>query len=224
MKNKKFNNSMIWTHLQVVCKIYPLIILREMKITESKTLIVLLIILGFVFTNSYYLNIKNIHAQTYDKVIPFPDVNIIDNKTQNNSLDQEFILIINNEGNNSQNTIEILNPDFGLNPPFVKLVEGQRYTINPVNSEDIRYSNITVKLAQVISVSPDIKIQDANPEDPSDMTLGGQIEIAYFDGGKGGVFVIPPNLIPGKYILYTYIQYPYGITGVFSNLATMIKR
>ena len=208
----------------MICKIYPLIVLRELKITESKTLLVLLIILGFAFTDSYYLNIKNIYAQTYDKVIPFPDVNIIDNKTQNNSLDQEFILITNNEGNNSQNTIEILNPDFGLNPPFVKLVEGQRYTINPVNAEDIKYSNITIKLAQVISVSPDIKIQDANPEDHSDMNLGGQTDIAHFNGGKGGVFVIPPNITPGKYVLYTYIQYPYRITGVFSNLATIVKR
>jgi hypothetical protein len=33
---------------------------------------------------------------------------------------------------------------------------------------------------------------------------------------------VPSNLKYGNYILYVYLQYPYGITGVFSNAATVI--
>ena len=211
----------------MIYEIYSLIIIKEKKNVESKKIFIMLLILGFTFVYLYDINIKNIYAQTYNNVISFPDVNLVDNKTQNNSLDQEFILVTNNnQGNNnsSQNPVEVLNPDFGLNPPFANLIEGQKYTINPLNEEDIKYSSITVKLAPILFVSSGIKIQDADPENPDDMTLGGQTDIAHFGDGKGGIFIIPTTLSPGNYILYAYVQYPYGITGVFSNIAKIEKR
>lgn len=190
---------------------------------KPKTLM-LLIIFGFILTYPPYLNTKSINAQTYNKTIIFPDVNLVDNKTQNNALDQEFILVTDNQGNNGQIFLKILNQDFGLNPPFVKLVEGQKYKITPLNEEQIRYAHITIKLAQVLSISSNVKIQDADPENPDELTLGDQKVIANFIGQNGGVFVIPTTLPLGNYILYVFIQYPYGITGVFSNLATIVKK
>ena len=54
------------------------------------------------------------------------------------------------------------------------------------------------------------------------MTLVAPIELAHSAGGSNTSFVMPSNLSPGNYILYAYIQYPNGVTGVFSNLATVI--
>ena len=68
------------------------------------------------------------------------------------------------------------------------------------------------------------------------MTLGKPIDIGHYGIGAvnttGGSesnsstvkssFTIPTNLKSGSYILYVYLQYPYGITGVFSNAATIV--
>jgi hypothetical protein len=195
---------------------------KILEILDNSKIISLTILFAFGVSFIFLpeMHITNINAQTYNKVISFPDVNVTDSKNINYSLDEEFILV-NNQGNDSQNPLEILNPDFGLNPPFVNLAVGQKYTIDPPNQDDIQYSNVTVKLAQVLFIAPGIKVQDADPEDPDTMTLGGQTDIAHFGGGKGGSFDIPPNVTPGNYILYTYVQYPYGITGVFSNFVTI---
>jgi hypothetical protein len=69
------------------------------------------------------------------------------------------------------------------------------------------------------------------------MALGKPIDIGHYDAvdvGDGGSkesnsssssssssFIMPTNLKSGNYILYVYLQYPYGITGVFSNAATV---
>ena len=201
---------------------HSLDISKILKNSKSSTLTIILIFaLASTFLPLLYL--KNVNAQTYDKVISFPDINISKSGNQNYTLDEEFTLVTNNQGNNSQSPVEVLNPDFGLNPPFVNFVIGQKYVVDPPNQEDIQYNNITVKLAPILFIAPGMKIQDADPEDPDTMTLGGQTDIANFSGGKGGAFVIPSTIAPGNYILYTYIHYPYGITGVFSNYAT-IKR
>ena len=55
------------------------------------------------------------------------------------------------------------------------------------------------------------------------MTLVAPIELAHSAGGSNTSFVVPSNLQPGNYIVYAYLQYPNGITGVDSNLATVSK-
>lgn len=191
------------------------------KIFNPQLVIALLSIFGIIIILASYSEIENSDAQTYDKVISFPGINIPNSKNENYTLDENFLLITNNLDNKSQYPVEILNPNFSLHPPFVNLTIGQKYTVNPLNREDIQYNNVTIKLAAILSVAPGLKIQDLDPEDPDMMTLGGQTDIAHFVRGKGGNFVIPSNMAPGKYILYTYLQYPYGITGVFSNFATI---
>ena len=63
-------------------------------------------------------------AQTFDKAIFFPEINVTDSSSssnnQNTSLDEEFIVANTNAGNGFQIPIEVANPDFGLYPPFVK--------------------------------------------------------------------------------------------------------
>ncbi len=115
--------------------------------------------------------------------------------------------------------MEIQNPDFSLNPPFLKLIQGQKYTINPANDEDIKYSAISIKLVPILFVAPDTKLQDADPEDSDQMTLGTATDV----GNKDNIFITPSNLTSGNYILYAYLHYPNGITGVFSNLAEVIS-
>ena len=83
-------------------------------------------------------------AQTYNNVIIFPDTNVTNSNNQNASLDYEFLLV----GNDSQNLVEVKNPDFGLNQPFVNLVEGQRYVVAPQNGQDIQYSNRFYKISR----------------------------------------------------------------------------
>lgn len=181
------------------------------------TLIPILLILGAVIVLLPSIGIGSAGAQTFDKFIRFPDVNVTNSNNQNATLDHEFTLV----SNNGLAPVEVINPDFGLSAPFVKLVQGQKYVVNPLNEEDIKYTNITIKVAQVISVSPDVtNIIDADPEDPDTMSLGAPIDLAHSGGGSNG-FIMPSNLPSGNYILYVYIQYPYGITGVFSNLATV---
>lgn len=189
----------------------------------SKTINDQLIISSIVIITTILLilslsGIKYSRAQTYEKVISFPDVTITNSNNKNYTLDEESILVTNNNESSNRKPVEVLNPDFGLNPPFVTLNKGQEYTVNPPNEDDIKYNNVTVKLAQVLFIAPGIEIQDADPEDPDTMTLGGQIGIAQFGGGKGGSFIIPHNVTPVNYILYVYIQYPNGTTGVFSNI------
>jgi hypothetical protein len=124
--------------------------------------------------------------------------------------------------NNGQYPVEVINPDFGLNQPFVKLIEGLKYIVAPLNEDDIKYTNITVKLAQIFFVSPDIKnLTDADPEDPQTMTVGAQIDLGHSSVGGSSDFIVPSNLPHGNYVLFVYLQYPYGITGVFSNIATV---
>ena len=51
-----------------------------------------------------------------------------------------------------------------MNQPFVKLIEGQKYVVAPQNDQDIQYKNISIKLAQVQFVSPDVtNLTDADP-------------------------------------------------------------
>jgi hypothetical protein len=215
-----------------------------MKKTPS-SLILLVFLSGFtVFLFCFVIgnnssSSSNALAQTFDRAIFFPQVNVTDsNNNQNTSLDEEFIVVNTNASNNFQIPIEVANPDFWLTTPFVKLVEGQKYTVNSPNDEDIKYNNISIKLAPILSVSSDIQnLTDADPENPDDMTLGKPIDIGHYgavDVGDGGAkesnssssnnnksFIIPTNLKSGNYILYVYLQYPYGITGVFSNAATV---
>src|SRR6476646_9246072 len=147
-----------------------------------------------------------------------------------------FIVVNTNASNNSQTPIEVANPDFGLYPPFIKLVEGQKYTVNFTNDEDIKPTSMSIKLAPILSVSSDIQnLTDADPENPDDMTLGKPIDMGHYstavagggegqEGGNSNInssFIVPTNLKSGNYILYIYLQYPYGITGVFSNAATI---
>ena len=147
---------------------------------------------------------------------------------QNYSLDEEFILFNNTAaGINNQTPVKVVNPDFWPFTPFVQLVKGQKYVTNPLNEGDINYSSISIKLSPIRSVSPDIQnLTDADPDNPNDMTLGTPIELGHYvsGGGVGGnnnSFNIPANLQSGNYILYVYLQYPYKITGVFSNVATV---
>lgn len=226
-KNIKFNNCnfvtmpIMYTEGITYTPI-PLKISKKIKKIELTTAIPILLIFGAVIVLLPYINIVNVNAQTFDKVIRFPDVNLTNSNNQNSSLSEEFILVANTPGNNSQSQLEVLNPSFGLSQPFVKLIEGQKYVVDPLNEADIKYTNITVKLAQVLFVSPDIKIQEANPESPDEMTLGTPITLGNYAPGASG-FIMPSNLPPGNYILYIYLQYPEGITGVFSNLATVEK-
>ncbi len=190
------------------------------KNIEFITTVSILLIFGTISVFLPYIVNDRANAQTYNNFISFPDVNVTNSNNQNASLDYEFLLV----GNNSQNLLEVKNPDFGLNQPFVKLIEGQKYIVAPQNDQDIQYKNISIKLAQVQFVSPDVtNLTDADPENPDDMTLVAQIELAHSASGSNTSFVMPSNLPPGNYILYAYLQYPNGITGVFSNLATVSK-
>jgi hypothetical protein len=190
------------------------------KNIEFSTTVSIRLIIGTIIVFLPYLVTERSNAQTYNKVISFPDVNVTNSNNQNASMDYEFLLV----GNNSQNPLEVINPDFGLSQPFVKLIEGQKYVVAPQNDQDIPYSSISIKLAQVQFVSPDVtNLTDADPENPDDMTLVAPIELAHSAGGSNASFVMPSNIPPGNYILYAYIQYPNGITGVFSNLATVSK-
>lgn len=197
-----------------------LIVPQISKDIELSAAIPILLIIGTIIVLLPYFENESVNAQTYNNVITFPDVNVTDSNNQNSTLDYEFLLI----GNSSQNPLEVQNPDFGLNSPFVKLIEGQKYKIDPINEEDIRYNSISIKLAQVLFVSPDVKIQDADPENPDEMTLGAPVDLSHYaSGSNNSGFVMPSNLPSGNYILYAYLQYPNGITGVFSNLATVSK-
>jgi hypothetical protein len=194
-----------------------------MKLT---TAVILLIISGFII---FYIDgqINSTNAQTFDKTIFFPEINVTGNNYQNSSLDEEFILINNSIGNNTQNIVKVVNPDFGLYSPFIKLVGGQKYLINLLNDEDIKYNNISIKLAKIISVSPNINnLTYADPENPNELKLGPQIDLAHYIAEQGEEksninFIMPKQFQAGNYILYVYLQYPYGITGVFSNAATL---
>ena len=214
-----------------------------MRKTSSTVVIILIFLSGFtVFLFSFEIgnnssNNGNALAQTFDKAIFFPQVNVTDSSNnQNTSLDEEFIVVNTNASNNSQTPIEVANPDFGLYPPFIKLVEGQKYTVNFTNDEDIKPTSMSIKLAPILSVSSDIQnLTDADPENPDDMTLGKPIDMGHYstavagggEGQEGGnskinsSFIVPTNLKSGNYILYIYLQYPYGIKGVFSNAATI---
>ena len=214
-----------------------------MRKTSSTVVIILIFLSGFtVFLFSFEIgnnssNNGNALAQTFDKAIFFPQVNVTDSSNdQNTSLDEEFIVVNTNASNNFQIPIEVANPDFGLYPPFIKLVDGQKYTVNFPNDEDIKPTSMSIKLAPILSVSSDIQnLTDADPENPDDMALGKPIDIGHYStavaGGAGGQeggnnninssFIVPTNLKSGNYIFYVYLQYPYGITGVFSNAATI---
>jgi len=214
-----------------------------MRKTSSTVVIILIFLSGFtVFLFSFEIgnnssNNGNALAQTFDKAIFFPQVNVTDrSNNQNTSLDEEFIVVNINASNNSQTPIEVANPDFGLYPPFIKLVEGQKYTVNFPNDEDIKPTSMSIKLTPILSVSSDIQnLTDADPENPDDMTLGKPIDMGHYstavagggegqEGGNSNInssFIVPTHLKSGNYILYIYLQYPYGITGVFSNAATI---
>jgi hypothetical protein len=194
-----------------------------MKLT---TAFILLIISGFIIFH-IDIQINSTNAQTFDKTIFFPEINATGNNNQNSSLDEEFILIDNSIENNTQTNVKVVNPDFGLYSPFVKLVGGQKYLINLLNDEDIKYNNISIKLAKIISVSSNINnLTDADPENSNELKLGPQIDLAHYiaeqrEEESSISFVMPKHFQAGNYILYVYLLYPYGITGVFSNAATV---
>jgi hypothetical protein len=214
-----------------------------MRKTPSTLTTILIFLSGFtVFLFCFEIGSNNISsdsnalAQTFDKAIFFPLVNVTDSSNNlNNSLDEEFIVVNTNADNGFQIPIEVANPDFGLYPPFIKLVEGQKYTVNFPNDEDIKPTSMSIKLAPILSVSSDIQnLTDADPENPDDMTLGKPIDVGHYstavaggggqEGGHSNInssLIVPTNLKSGNYILYVYLQYPYGITGVFSNAATI---
>jgi len=198
------------------------------KLTKITIPIIFLISTVIVFLSFLLIN-NSASAQNFDKTIFFPEVNVTNSNNHNYSLDEEFILF-NNTGadTNGQTPVKVVNPDFWLFTPFVKLVKGQKYVTNPLNEGDINYSSISIKLAPIRSVSSDIRnLTDADPDNPDDMTLGTPIELGHYIAGVGAVgvnsnsFNIPSNLQSGNYILYVYLQYPYNITGVFSNAATV---
>ena len=216
-----------------------------MRKTSSTVATILIFLSGFtvflfcfeIGNSSNSSNNGNALAQTFDKAIFFSLINVTDSSNnQNNSLDEEFIVVNINASNNSQTPIEVANPDFGLYRPFIKLVEGQKYTVNFPNDEDIKPTSMSIKLAPILSVSSDVQnLTDADPENPDDMALGKPIYIGHYsttvagwgggqEGGNNNInssFIVPTNLKSGNYIFYVYLQYPYGITGVFSNAATI---
>lgn len=199
-------------------------ILTMTKLTKMTMHILFLVSTVIVLLS--FLSINNsASAQNFDKTIFFPEVNVTNNNNQNYSLDEEFILVNNTAaGSNGQTPVKVVNPDFWLFTPFVKLIEGQKYVTNPMNEGDINYSSVSIKLAPILSVSSDVKnLTDADPDNPDDMTLGTPIELGHYiagvDGGGSNSFIMPTNLQSKNYILYVYLQYPYGITGVFSNAA-----
>ncbi len=104
----------------------PLKISKKLKKIELTIVIPILLIFSAVIVLLPYSNIVNVNAQTFDKVIRFPDVNVTNSNNQNSSLSEEFILVANTPGNNnSQFQLKVLNPSFGLSQPLVKLIEGQ---------------------------------------------------------------------------------------------------
>jgi hypothetical protein len=196
------------------------------KLTKITIPIIFLVSTVFIFL--FFLSINNSAiAQNFDKTIFFPEVNVTNSNNQNYSLDEEFILFNNTAAEiNGQTPVKVVNPDFWLFTPFVKLVKEQKYVTSPLNEGDINYSSISIKIAPIRSVSSDIRnLTDADPDNPDDMTLGTPIELSHYVAGGGGdnsnSFNIPANLQSGNYILYVYLQYPYNITGVFSNAATV---
>ena len=196
------------------------------KLTKITIPIIFLLSIVIVFLSFLSINNSAI-AQNFDKTIFFPEVNVTNSNNQNYSLDEEFILFNNTAAEiNGQTPVKVVNPDFWLFTPFVKLVKGQKYVTSPLNEGDINYSSISIKLSPIRSVSSDIRnLTDADPDNPDDMTLGTPIELSHYVAGKVGdnsnSFNIPANLQSGNYILYVYLQYPYNITGVFSNAATV---
>ncbi len=163
------------------------------------------------------LEIESISAQSADTVIYFPPINVSNINNETNRLALGFLLL-----NDSRTVVEVVNPEFGLTPPFVRLYEGQKFMVNLTNDEDIKFINASVKLSPIIYISPDLKIEDADPEDPADLSLGSPVNIGNI-ATNGGSFVLPNNLAPGNYIIYVHLQYPFGITGVFSNLVNVTK-
>src|SRR6478609_9907307 len=165
--------------------------------SSSSTIPILILFSTFIVIFLFCFEIgnngnSNVMGQTFDKAIFFPQVNVTDSSNdQNTSLDEEFIVVNTNASNNFQIPIEVANPDFGLYPPFIKLVEGQKYAVNFPNDEDIKPTSMSIKLAPILSVSSDIQnLTDADPENPDDMTLGKPIDMGHYStavagGGEG---------------------------------------
>lgn len=175
---------------------------------------------------SLYINIDLVNAQNSAEIINFPDVNLIDNRSnQIASFNHEFTLIQGNttEGDNKNAySVKVMDPNFSLESPFAKLTKGERYIINPPNESDLLFINATVKIANVQFMNPDTDIEDADPEDPDQMTLGSLIDLGNQTIGSAG-FVLPSEITPGNYIMYVYLQYSHGISGIFSNYVTIIN-
>jgi hypothetical protein len=200
---------------------------RSATIVEmSKTLhsvrapLYFIMILGASILSLSHLGPLNANAQLYDNFIALPEINVTDNNNQVTTLHYEF-LVTGEEGNNTS-PIQVLNPEFGLAPPFIKLSAGQNYSISIPNDEFIRYTAANVKIAKVLAVSPDVNIEDATPDDPDTMRMSSPMDLGNYSDGNIGV-VLPSNITPGDYILYVYLHYPDGITAVFSNLISITK-
>jgi hypothetical protein len=186
----------------------------------------LLYIVGSIIAISICSKIGNVDAQSFDKTISFPEVKVASSNVQNSALDEEFILINNHDGNNINKSIKVVSPDFGFSYPIVNLIEGKKYTINALNDAAINYNSISIKMAPVTHISSDIRnLTEADPEDSDNMKLGSTIQLynKVLEKDNEGIidFTMPTNIVPGKYVLYLYLYYPDGITGVFSNIATV---
>ena len=187
------------------------------KTKLSATGMAIVMIFGTMIAILPYLGIEAINAQSADTVIYFPSTNVYNTNNETNTLALEFLLL-----NNGTSVVEVVNPEFGLTPPFIKLAEGQKFMVNPPNDEDIQFNNASVKLSPIVFISPDVKIEDADPENPAEMSLGTPVNIGNI-ATNGGSFVLPNTLATGNYILSVHLQYPFGITGVFSNVVNVTK-
>lgn len=199
--------------------------ISSLFITNLRNLLIMVLIAGSFGAFSSWINIDLATAQSSDNTIYFPDVNLSDSKTnQIASFNLEFILFKNNDNGNDNNTdfVRVMESGFSLEAPFAKLTEGEKYTINPLNEDDIPFINATLKIANVQYMDPTSEIEEIDIQDPEQMTLGSLVDLGNQAIGSNG-FILPANITPGNYIMYVYLQYPHGITGVFSNFVTIIK-
>jgi hypothetical protein len=156
-------------------------------------------------------------------ILSFPDVNMTDINGQSiASLEEEFVLMQNNSGNSNQTSVAIMNPNYSLSIPIPKLIVGQNFKINSTSDEDIRYITANVKLAPILFTPGNVSLSYIDPE--ADMQIGQPIDLGNYNNDTSGNFVIPQITQPGNYILYVYLHYPYGVTGVFSNELTVAKQ
>ncbi|MDQ4073871.1 MAG: hypothetical protein M3162_06145 [Thermoproteota archaeon] len=163
-----------------------------------------------IFLFNFGINIAL--GQSSESVIYFPDVELQYNgSTQNMTLSLQYIK------NNDVEQTRINNPDFSLYPPFANLSKGQKYIVNPPNEEDVKYTHATIKLSSIEFISPSVKnLEEVDLDDPQQIVLGNVTDLGNQAMGPNG-FVLPSDITNGNYILSVDLQYPNGISGVFTN-------